>query len=124
MKTKIILCSFVVLGIASCTHKEPSVGEKMLTHSQEAKALSKQWAKGEKNILASKKLEKDGNKLISQGNKRIAKGKELISKGESQVDKGKKKIQLSQNLLSAGQRLEQESESQFVEKYPNAFETQ
>lgn len=121
MKIKMTLLSFSMLCITACTHT-PSSGEKMLTHSEEARKLGEQWIKGEDYILASKKLEKNGNKLINQGNKQIAQGKKLISKGESLVKKGNNMVDLSHTRSKEGRLLQQESESQFIEKYPGKLE--
>ncbi len=111
MKIKTLLIPFLVLTTAACTHT-PSAGEKMLTHSEEARKLGKQWTKGEESILESKDLEKKGDKLIRSGNKKIAKGKKLISEGESDVNKGNKALSLSNSRLKDGRSLQQESESE------------
>lgn len=117
MKLKLTLLPVSILCLAACSHT-PSTGEQMLTHSNEAKKLGEQWTKGELNVIESIKLEKKGNKLISSGNKKISRGKKLISKGESEVSDGSKMIKLSHKKLKEGKKLKQESESQFVEKYP------
>jgi hypothetical protein len=121
MKVHVTLLSLSMLCITACTHT-PSSGEKMLTHSEEARKLGEQWTKGEDYILASKKLEKNGNKLINQGNKHIAQGNKLISKGDGQVKKGSDMVDLSRTQFKEGQRLQQESTSQFIEKYPGKLE--
>ena len=121
MKLKLILPSVFVLCTVACTHT-PSVGEKMLTHSQDEKRLSLQWTKGEKDIIESKKLEKRRNKLIESGNKKIAKGKALIANGENEVIKGNKMLDLSQAKLENGLRLQQESKYQFTKQYPGALD--
>ncbi len=121
MKLKLSLLAVPMLIITACSHS-PSAGEQMLAHSNEAKKLGEQWTKGESYILESTKLEKKGNKLISSGNKKINKGKKLISKGESEVNKGSKMIDLSHEKLKEGRKLKQESESQFIEKYPGKLD--
>lgn len=117
MKLKLSLLAVSMLMITACSHS-PSAGDQMLTHSNEAKKLGEKWTKGESYILESTILEKKGNKLISSGNKKISQGKKLISKGESEANKGSKMIEVSHEKLRDGIKLKQESEYQFVEKYP------
>ena len=70
MKFKLTLLTVSILCIAACTHT-PSIGEKMLNRSDEARRLSEQWNKGEKYIVESKKLEKRRKQLSNSGNKKI-----------------------------------------------------
>lgn len=121
MKLKLTLLSIAIFYIVSCTHT-PSVGEKMLNHSHETRDLSVQWAKGEKDIVESKKLEKGRNKLVNSGFKKIEKGKKLISSGENEVSKGNKMLELSHAKLENGQRLQHESKTKFIEQYPGKLD--
>jgi hypothetical protein len=121
MKLKLTVLTVSILCIAACTHS-PSVGEKMLNHSDETRKLSKQWTEGEKNIIDSQKLEKKQNQLINSGNKKIAKGKKLTANGENEVKKGNEMGDLSHAKLEKGQRLKQESQSQFIAQYPGTLE--
>lgn len=120
MKIKIALLSFSIVCMTACTHT-PSVGEKMVTHSEETKRLGEQWTKAEESILDSKKLDEKGNTLIKEGDKQITQGRALIDKGEKKISKGSKMIDLSHTQLREGQRSQHESKSQFIEKYPDGL---
>lgn len=117
MKTKLILLLGVTLCLASCAH-QPSIGEQMLSHSEEAKKIGKQWQQGEKNLLDAKNLEKKGLKMIRQGKKQIAKGKSLMSKGQKSVDLGNKMREQAKAHIKKGIRLKQDSEAKFSKQYP------
>ncbi|MDR3443434.1 MAG: hypothetical protein P4L65_10530 [Legionella sp.] len=121
MKLKFMLLTVSILHVVACTHT-PSVGEKMLSRSNEARILSEQWTNGENQVNESKKLEQRRNKLIHSGNKKIIKGKKLISNGENEINKGNKMRDLARVKLENGQRLQQESKSQFIEQYPGKLE--
>lgn len=120
MKLKLTVLA-VSICLAACTHT-PSVGEKMLTHSDETRKLSKQWTQGEKNIIESQKLEKRRNQLIQSGNKKIVKGKKLTSNGENEVKKGNEMLDRSHKKLEEGLRLQQESQSKYMEQSPGTGE--
>ena len=117
---KIVIGMFVVL-LASCSHT-PSVGEQIMEHSAESKALGEQWKQGENFAKQGTTLEKEGAALIKSGNKKITKGKKLISSGEKQIQKGNAKLDDSRIKMREGLSLQAESKAEFAEKYPGKLQ--
>jgi hypothetical protein len=64
----------------------PTVGDKMMEHSDAAEKLSKQWADG-------KEKTQEGAKLIEQGNEMIKEARIEIRRGENKIIEGKKLIE-------------------------------
>lgn len=81
----------------SCAH-EPTKGDEMLDASDHAKALSSQW--------------EQGHQLTSAGNAKHRKGLDLIAKGNSLTHAGKAQVK-------RGKRLQEESETDFDNKFTN-----
>ncbi len=75
----------------------PTAGEKMLSHSAEAKDIGKMW---------------------NEGNELVLKGEKLQAKGDRQVDEGKDNIKKGQRMIKKGQRLMEKSEAQYRESFP------
>lgn len=121
MSIKKMTISMLFVCLAGCS-QPPSVGDKMLEHSQRSKAMGEQWKKGENLVKKGKALEEDGASLITRGNKQINKGKKLISNGEKQVQKGNAKLHDSKSKINEGVSLQDESQAQFAEKYPGKLQ--
>lgn len=116
MNFKPALLCLPFLYLAACAHT-PTVGEKMMAHSQEAKQIAKQWNNNEKIIAKANNMDKKGNKLIAQGNKDLAKGNNLVAKGNAEIKLGNKLVSQSTDQLKAARDFQKESEEKFVEKY-------
>lgn len=106
-----------LLLLVGCSHT-PTIGEQMMSHSEEAKNLAEQWKTGEKMVVDGGALNKQGKGLISDGNSKIKKGKKLISKGEKEVDLGNSMLDNSKKKITEGVELQKKSEELFNERYP------
>ncbi|GAA3712235.1 hypothetical protein GCM10022421_19530 [Oceanisphaera sediminis] len=86
----------VVLLAAGCAGT-PTTGEKMLSRSEAAQDIGKQW---------------------NQGNELVLKGEKLQAKGERQVEDGKDNIKDGQSMVKKGQRLMEKSEARYRKNFP------
>jgi hypothetical protein len=103
LKYKLIASLFSVFCLASCSHTPPTAADKMMSASDHAKVLSSQWKQGNELTSTGAVQHRDGVAMIAKGNK-------LVAEGNRQVNAGK-------NQFNQGKQLQQDSESQFNEKF-------
>ncbi|WP_417617967.1 hypothetical protein [Oceanisphaera sp.] len=107
---KISALSVMVLATVACSGT-PTKGDKMLSHSANAKEVGKMWNQGNKLIEKGEKLQAKGQSQIDDGKDHIKKGRSLVDDGEDKVTKGQK-------LVKKGQLLLEKSEAQYNEHFP------
>ena len=97
--------------LSACAHTPPTQGDKMLVVSDQAKELSQKWNEGNKLVSSGTAQQSNGAGKMSQGESQVTKGENLISEGEKMSSNGKQEI-------IRGERLQQESQNNFEEKFP------
>jgi hypothetical protein len=112
MKLNIIFLSCLPLVLVGCAHS-PTVGDNMITSSQQTKELGNNWNQGTKLIANGEALQVKGKNLITKGDEQLTEGRAVITKGEDMVRDGR-------NQVLQGHKLQQESELSFNQSHPDA----
>jgi hypothetical protein len=76
----------------------PTIGDKMMEHSNAAEKLSKQWGDG-------KEKTQEGAKLIEQGNEMIKEARIEIRRGENKIIEGKKLIEDGKQQMKENEKV-------------------
>jgi hypothetical protein len=95
--TTLLLAGLIAMSGAGCTSAPPTLGEQMITQSQDTRDLGKQW--------------KSGHDMVARGEKSKSEGEDMIARGEQKVKEGER-------LITEGNAAMQESELIFKERFP------
>lgn len=76
----------------------PTIGDKMMEHSDAAEKLSKQWGDGEEKTQEGVKLIEQGNEAIKEARREIRRGEMKIIEGKKLIEDGKRQMQENENV--------------------------
>jgi hypothetical protein len=79
----LLILSFT-LFVAGCS-KQNSVGDKMITQSENTRVLGEKWNDGKQQVLEGQELIAEGNMLKKQGALKISEGTDKYNKGQMLV---------------------------------------
>jgi uncharacterized phage infection (PIP) family protein YhgE len=120
MKKLTLFATFTLFFfLIACAHT-PTRSDQMLTYSEDAQGLSKQWNQGDKMINEAQSLKAKGTNLIQDGQKQIANASNLINDGNKNITAGHQMLLEGEKLLQKGMLLKNESEINFQNKFPQA----
>ena len=88
---------FSIATLVGCS-TTPTIGDRMMTQSNNTTALGEQW--------------KDGDKLVKKGNAQVKYGQKLVDNGHDEIAHGK-------DLIQKGQQMMNESEVLYNNRFPN-----
>ena len=116
MKFKIVLLFIFSMYLVGCAQKPMTQGDKMLAASDQAKELSHKWNEGNKLSLNGSATQNTGTEMVSEGRAQVEKGEKLIAQGNEMNQNGRQQSR-------TGKKLQQETESDFDEKFSESAST-
>ncbi|MFA6052000.1 MAG: hypothetical protein WC762_05365 [Methylobacter sp.] len=76
----------------------PTIGDKMMEHSDAAEKLSEQWGRGKEKTQEGAKLIEQGNEMIKEARIEIRRGEMKIVEGQKMIEDGKQQMKENEKV--------------------------
>jgi hypothetical protein len=76
----------------------PTIGDKMMEHSDATEKLSEQWGLGKEKTQEGAKLIEQGNEMIKEARREIRRGEMKIVEGQKLIEDGKQQMKKNEKV--------------------------